>query len=494
MTLPTGRIILSLIISSFLWSGLPSIAHGEQEVDYETIRFYTKNSKPEQVAAYAFSPDGRTMALSFNSRNTGSKSGVSIVDLEKQELVGQTGSFSFFTLAFSSDSRKIAGIGGYAGIQWIDAQTGSGQKRNLPVVKGLIGINLQEKNGKLLITQVNVASNPTIDDQLRVGDEVLAINAGEKPTRYDDSREWQMIAGKPLKKALEIMEGKPGTWVQLRLSRRGKSEPIDISVQRQWPAGARPQLPSSNESLTRSLSRGAFQFLSADTMQMVAFISLRDLKQRGQHAVSPNGRLFGALSQPVNGREFCVEVHDLASGRLKRSTILDANNYRHLRFSPDSTQVLVGTRDTIEVYDIESDQWLDPVVLTPTEDADTGRVVTRRIPLGLGLPGDLYTTSRDVVYSKPASLTLFDVSPHGTVAVGSETGEIVMASLESKERIGLIGDKILGAKPEMIEFSPTGGHLVAFAKGVLHIFELDESAANSEITPQESTPAQAADR
>ncbi|WP_425399256.1 hypothetical protein [Aeoliella sp.] len=487
---PSRIFLLGVILT--IAAVLPAEAWGQREVDYETIRFYTKNSKPEQVNAYAFSPNGRYLALSFNSRNTGSKSGVSIVDLKNQELVGQTGSFSFFTLAFSSDSSKVAGIGNYAGFQRIDVQSLRGQKLNVPDVQGKIGISLEEKNGKLLITKVDAESNPTIDDQLRVGDEVLAINAGEKPTRYDDSREWQMIAGKSLKKALEAMKGKPGTWVQLRLSRRGKSEPIDISVQRQWPAGTKPKLPNSNESLARSLSRGALQFLSADTMQMVAFISLRDLKQRGQFAISPNARLFGALSQPVNGREFCVEVHNLATGKLKRSTILDVNNYRHLRFSPDSTQILVGTRDTIEVYDIEQDQWLDPVVLTPPEDADAGRVVNRRIPLGLGLPGDLYTTSREVVYSKPASLALFDVSPHGTLAVGSETGEIVMASLESKERVGLIGDNILGAKPEMIEFSPTGGHMVAFAKGVLHIFELDEGAANSEVVDDEAVLAPAA--
>lgn len=475
-----SRLCLSGVISIGLAVLLPCIAAGAPQ-DYETIRFYTKNSKPEQVAAYAFSPDGRYLALSFNRRNLGSTSGASIVDLEKKELVGQTGSFSFFTLAFSSDSRHVAGIGNYAGFQVIDVQRLSNQKRNVPDVVGKIGISLEEKNGKLLITKVNSASNPTIGDQLRVGDEVLAINAGEKPTRYDDSREWQMIAGKTLKKALEIMEGKPGTWVQLRLSRRGTSEPIHVSVQRQWPSGARPELPNSNESMTLSLSRGAFQFLSADTMQMVAFISLRDLKQQGQHAISPNGKLFAALSQPVRGREFVVEVHELTTGNLKRSTVLDTNNYRHLRFSPDSTQILVGTRDTVEVYDIEQDEWIDPVVLTPPEDADAGRVVTRRIPLGLGLPGDLYTTSRDVVYAKPAALALFDVSPRGTLAVGSETGEIVMASLDSKERVGLIGDNILGTKPEMIDFTPTGGHLVAFAKGVLHIFKLDEKTANSEI-------------
>ena len=493
MSLPAIKTFVFIMIYSTIQAGRPSVACGDETLDYETIRFYTKQSKPERLAAYSLSPDGRYLALSFNSRNNGSRSGVSVVDLEKQELIGRTGSFSFFTLAFSSDSRQIAGMGGYAGTQRIDVQTLSVQKRRVPEVRGEIGIRLEEKNGKILITQVYEDNNPTIGDQIRVGDEVLAINAGEKPTRYDDSREWKTIAGKPLKKALDAMKGKPGTWIQLRLSRQGTSDFIDVSVQRQWPVGKRPQLPSRKENLALGNSRGAFLFLSADTMQTVAYISLRDLKMRGQHAVSPNGALFAALSQPVVGRDFCLEVHDLASGKLRRSTILNASNYRHLHFSPDSTQVLVGTRDTVEIYDIGSDKWLDPVVLTSPEEVDTGRVVRRRTPLGLGLPGDFFVTSRDIVYSKPASLVLFGVSPQGTLAIGSETGEIVMASLESKERVGLLGDNILGAKPEMIEFSPTGKHLVAFAKGVLHIFELDESSGKSALTQAGSDPTRAAE-
>ena len=56
--------------------------------------------------------------------------------------------------------------------------------------------------------------------------------------------------------------------------------------------------------------------------------------------------------------------------------------------------------------------------------------------------------------------------------------------LVGRGRIGLVGDNILGGKPELIEFSPTGRHLVAFAKGVLHIFALGEANANSEIQPE----------
>jgi len=164
----------------------PHSAFADQ--DYETIRFYTKLSKPDQIGTYAFSPNGRYLALSLTS-NLASTPGLSLVDLEKQELAGQAGQFSFFTLAFSSDSQKVLGIGGYAGFQLIDIHTKSVRKlTKLPAVQGKIGIGLHEKNGKLLIQSIEKNFNPTLGDKIRVGDEVLALNEGEKSVRYGRGR------------------------------------------------------------------------------------------------------------------------------------------------------------------------------------------------------------------------------------------------------------------------------------------------------------------
>ncbi|TWU34918.1 hypothetical protein [Novipirellula artificiosorum] len=475
--------ILFAALSAWLpWSNVQA-----EPTDYETIRFYTNNSKPEELVAWGFSPNGKFVALSFNRDRTGATPGMSIIDLEKQELVRQIGRFSFFTLAYSSDSTKILGQGGYAGTQIFDGQTGVLRELSIPAVSGKFGLDIEERNGKLLVTKMVESFNPTLEDQIRIGDEILAINEGEKSTRYDDSREWKTIAGKTREKALEALTGKPGTWVQLQLVRRGSSKPVEAVIQRQWPSGSRPTIPPHGECMTLSADRGAFQFCSADAQRFCAYLYGRDLRSGGQHVLSPNGRRFGLLNKVINGQDFGVEVHDLEKGTVERATTLETNNFRHMQFSPDSTQLLIGTRDTIEVFDIESDQWLDPVVLTPPEEADSGRAVTRRIPLGLGLPGDLYMTSRDVVYAKPAALSLFAVAPNGVVAVGSETGGIVLASLDTKDRIGVIGDEILGVKPEMIEFSPTGGHLVAFANGMLHVFKLNEEGSNSEIQATDSS-------
>lgn len=448
--------------------------YAQQDLNYETIRFYTKNSKPERMLSYAFSPDGRYMAVSFDRGNLGARPGVTIVDLQKKELLRTVGGFSFFTLAFSSDSRRLLGVGGYAGVQLVDVGTGSIRKyNNLRDTPGKIGMDIAEKNGKLLVTRISEDFNSTIEGQIQVGDEILAINEGETPTKFIEYRGWTTLAGKTKSKALQAMSGKPGTWVQLRLARRGSSTPVVACVQRQWPNSTSPKFPESGVSLTQAISRNVFQFRSADTLEVAGYARLRDIKSVGQHIVSPDATKFAALAKTVSGNGFGVEVHSLETGKLVHSTDLDTTNFRHIRFSLDSRLVLVGTRDTVEIFDTEKNEWLSPVVLTPPDESDNGRVVTRRIPLGLGLPGDLYTTSREVVYSKPAALAQFAVAPNGTLAIASETGEVVLASLKNKQRTGLVGDNLLGARPEMIEFSPSGDRLVAFAKGVLHIVDVE---------------------
>ena len=277
--------------------------------------------------------------------------------------------------------------------------------------------------------------------------------------------------------------------MQLRLARRGKASPFNVSMQRQWPANFRRHLPPGTDSMTFGVtSRGHFEFRSTDTTAESAFISRRHTQASGLNTVSPDGRLFARVARLIFGTAFCVEVYSLQEGKVVSSAMLDASNFRAIRFSPDSQKVLVGTRDTIESLDIASSRWDTPVSLTATEERDRGRVVNRRIPLGFGLPGDLFTTRREVVYSRPAALHKFDVSPTGTLAVGSESGEIVLLSLASGERLAVVGTRILGSRPDLIRFSPTGEHLVAYAKGILHIFKLGTANENSEIVADSDTP------
>ena len=101
------------------------------------MRFFTKEAGPDVIAAHAVSPDGRYLALSFDSNQINARSGVTIVNLETMRSVGSFGSFSYFTLAFSSDSQTILGIGNYAGICRTDVN--SGKVRSLRTASNAAG-------------------------------------------------------------------------------------------------------------------------------------------------------------------------------------------------------------------------------------------------------------------------------------------------------------------------------------------------------------------
>lgn len=248
-------------------------------------------------------------------------------------------------------------------------------------------------------------------------------------------------------------------------------------------------MPTSRLETLAFLGGRTYMFASSETFTACAFLTPRDLKLEGRQVVSPDGKRFGSVAELVRGREFGVEVHAVESGRLEASALLKPYNFRRVRFTPDSKQFLVGTRDSIEILDIASGEWLEPVVLTPPDEADLGRGFTRRIPLGFGFPGDLYLTERDVVYSRPAALAEFDVAPSGVLVIGSETGDLVLASLETKQRIGVVGEQVLGGRPDFVGFSPTGRHLVAYARGELFLFPLTEEELKASIEPAETSSA-----
>ena len=148
-------------------------------------------------------------------------------------------------------------------------------------------------------------------------------------------------------------------------------------------------MPPHGRTLTIGMNKNILQFRSADTGTLSACLNFRDITKDGLKVVSNDAKFLASVAHLADKSDFCVEVHSLADGVAVHSAILDNNNFRAIRFAPDGESVLVGTRDSVEILDLASGNWKEPVELTAPENVDQGRVVTRRIPLGLGLPGDL---------------------------------------------------------------------------------------------------------
>ena len=255
------------------------------ELNYETIRFHTKKSKPERLYEYAVSPDGRYLALSFDPDVDWARRGVTLVDLNAMSIMGTYGETKVDDLAFASDSKTVLAIGSRTlkrEMRRFDVRTGNSEV--VPTARrkvGVLGIKLQQKNGKLLITNILRNINPTIDDSVRVGDEIMSINFGQKPIHYDDKREWKSLTGKSPEEVSKLMLGPPGTWLQLRVIRRGSPDEIETSLQRQWPNGIHPKLPSNGECILFGSYNGNKSLRSADTGKSCGYVSLRDAQRSG---------------------------------------------------------------------------------------------------------------------------------------------------------------------------------------------------------------------
>ena len=74
----------------------------------------------------------------------------------------------------------------------------------------------------------------------------------------------------------------------------------------------------------------------------------------------------------------------------------------------------------------------------------------------------------------------FDVLPNETIAVCSESGHLRLTSMENGSVS--MGENIFGSKAEFIKATPTGNHLIAFAKGVLYIFKLNASPKQPDLS------------
>ena len=448
----------------------------------DTIRFYTKRSKPEQIQSYAISPDGRYLAISFDRDNSGSAAGVSVVDLKSKRLLGRFGHFSFGALAFNSDSSEILGIGGYAGIVRVEHlsgrvrqvgessafSSGSGRPRSST------GLPISESNGKLVIAKGD-------DPPLAKGDELLAIYDGEVATKYNDNRRWRSLLGKGRREALEMLDGHPKTWVTVKYLKAGTTEKRKVSVLRQ-PLGDVAVRPSLGKCIAHGRVGGDFLFFSADTGKQFAAVTLRDTTSGGKGAISPNGKLFAWIGKVVGSKKKCLEVYSLENGRVVYCSGYLDMTIQDIRFSANSKHVLIGTRDTVEVFGlVDSGKWLEPISLVPESERDSGRVVSRRIPGGLGFPGDFYVERSTVQYASPAVLSKLTVSQSGTVAIASETGCITLTRLDGDRKIRSVSKKEFGAV-ELIEMTANDRQLIVFAKGNLSIVDLGSAQQLSEGT------------
>ncbi len=471
------RRVLFLVIGYCLMSG-GFLSGQTSKIAHDSIKLLDEKNKPERIHAHAFSPDGRLLALRVSDFV------LRVIDLENRKLKASYADMDIGAIAFSSDSKHLVGIGEFSDVVRIDVENGDTEKiRETPwkldysdPAPTKVDIEISKSDGKLIVSSIGETLKST---DVELGDELIAIKNKIKPGRGKNKKGWSTLLGRGSEGFPIHLKGRANTWFQLRFRREGRAEPIEIELQR-IATDEQEALPKSEGSIALGRIGRSFVFYSGDSAAECMALTLRDTMQKGQGTIAPNGKYFGWVAVLQDGWDVCAEVYSLESGRVVASNVVKSRRIQRVRFSADSKHLLVGTPSSVEVLDIASGSWKGAVKLPEGPEID--RVVKRSVPLGLGgLPG-MRSSYKETVKSKADPLSDFDFSPASILAVGSAAGDLTLVYKKRGETQFLkLDDRMLNSRAEFVRFNPTGDRLVAYAKGNLHIVNIDDEFRNSHL-------------
>src|SRR5690606_34115735 len=115
---------------------------------HHTVRFFSQFGRPLVVNDLAFSPDGRMVALSTQDGKT------SVVSTDSGEILLQH-KLAPFSLAFTPDSGGLFMIAQW-GTELLDLSSRQVGKIAWQVPQGKLGIGLESRSGKLLLSDLTL--------------------------------------------------------------------------------------------------------------------------------------------------------------------------------------------------------------------------------------------------------------------------------------------------------------------------------------------------
>lgn len=433
------HLLIVLLLIGF--SGRPTSA---VELERFTINFRTESGYTRDIKKLIYSPDGKWLAVETSGA-------IELVDSTTGDVVNKIG-LSSFDLAFSADNKKLLVINSY-NRSHIDLQNFTLTEARFNLTDGYLGITFTEKNGKVLVSAISPESPVAKDTEIRVGDEVVAIRRtleGYKQTVYGNA-----------KQATQAIRGPAGIPVTLYVIPQGAFDEVSYTAMR-VPADIRgnamkfrplPQ-PQLGDNLTITDRDGYFEFSEASTANPIQWFAPQEVKSRGRFALSPDQKRFAIISeQKRNEDQFAAEVFDIATG--KRLALIPhlKDSYNALEFTDDGKELCVGTWDTVQVMDIESQK------------------TVRSLKLGWN-PADELDSSSKSSRSPRRLVNCMAVSRLGFVAVGNTLGDVNLWDLQSGDLLHTISTGKVEDSIECIAVSPQGDRIAFQLAGVLHLVRI----------------------
>ncbi|MBL8819858.1 MAG: hypothetical protein JNL58_27785 [Planctomyces sp.] len=460
---------LHLTLLSFVGSDDLTIHH--------SFRYYSSGGWSQQMQSLTFSPDSQQLAVSVAGH-------VDLTSLQDGEVTAQFQS-SPFSMRYTPDGKRLLMISTYES-RLLDVQRGAIVPSQHQPLLAVPGVNLEVRNGKLLIKSLVRGGSADASESLHVGDEIVAFSNGR-------NGKMERTTGSSVKSVSEAFEGYAGTFLRLTVMPRGKhgsKNEKTVTLRRTTclaegrnggtPIAIGRPLPKA---LAWCMADGAewHQFRDAMTGQPIIHLETIDIKNVGRYTISPDQTRFEVVAGRKDGLGNGVEVFDLASQERLAFIPLDTASFYDIAFAHDNNRVLVGTWDTVEICDTSSASVSARMTLgyeLPEKGESTRRAGTiggmaiqaAREEIGVG-----YTTGGQ----SPLQLVeRIAVSPQDVVAIGDRNGNVGLWDLKSGKPVKTIPAEGQGTV-EHLEFSPNGHWLAYYVDGTLHLEDV-----SSEISSQ----------
>ena len=429
-----------------------------------------------------FSPQGSVPAISVASK------GVSLIRTRDGETTA-TRNVTPFSLRYSRDGTRIF-LMSESKRELLEADLKTPVRFDSKLEPGYVGMNMQTRNGKLLVNQLFPGGPLDRSGRIKVGDELLAVGEGKTGTM-------RRVIGFSDRRAQEVIRGAAGTYIQFEFIPKGQLSPATVTVRREAmrQVNGQPEFipfvsADVNENLVWCISKGLHQLSSAYSGEIVSVLQTEEVNNVGQYALSPDSKVFAVLATRCegHGEGSAIELFSVASRERLACIAFPKQSWFQMTFSSDGSRLLVGTWDTVEVLDVNARRLLRPLTLSREGPTSTDTVQPRRKVQAdsadivgesmLRAASEVLSTGRASEvpehHSPRLLVACLACSSNNIVVIGDHDGKVSLWDLSSRK---VVADMPCTEKKkvERIEFSPDGKWLAYYVAGVLHVVELPRS-------------------
>ena len=197
------RLFLHFVAANLV--GFLSLGAFGQEIKHFTVRYQNQSALAPECRDIAFSRDSKKVAIAVPRK-------LDIIDLASGNVV-KSFRESPSSMEFNDDGNKL-NFATQTQTFFLDLQTGAKHEVPADQRRGLIGVRLAVRNGKLVVDSIT-PNGPVSKTAIAVGDELVGVAEGRNSLRFTN------LVGRTTVEAIKKIGGAAGTYLELKVMPKG---------------------------------------------------------------------------------------------------------------------------------------------------------------------------------------------------------------------------------------------------------------------------------